>query len=64
MANMSQLSKLLAHPPPPTSRRRPEPTSWRPELKADEVRVRLKNHGLDAPEEIVEWFGWHNGDRM
>lgn len=33
----------------------------RPGLSEDHVRTRLAEHGLSAPDEVIQWFGWHDG---
>ena len=32
-----------------------------PGVSADEVRERLAEFGLEPPEELLTWFGWHSG---
>ena len=36
---------------------------FQPGLAEDEVRGRLEEVGLECPDELVVWFGWHNGYR-
>lgn len=39
------------------------PDRLAPGLPDEEVRSRLAEVGLDAPGDLVTWFGWHNGIR-
>ncbi len=32
-----------------------------PGVDADELRGRLGAFGLEAPDDLITWFGWHNG---
>lgn len=40
----------------------PRPATWQPGIDADTVRTQLAAHGLDAPQEIIDWFAWCDGD--
>jgi len=32
-----------------------------PGLGAAEIRAQMRDLGLDAPDDLLTWFGWHNG---
>jgi hypothetical protein len=57
------LLELLVHLEAEWTRlRAPVAARLRPGLREEEVRSRLATLGLDAPDDLVTFFGWHDGE--